>query len=86
VNTRDIQERIAQIKKERNENGGSGIVCFAVFIWHDRLMYEAYYGDSMRTYENRPASALQWLEGQHAEFLKSKGKLTPGLHIEIVEP
>ena len=86
MNTRDIQERIARIKKEYNENGGSGIVCFGVLIWPDRLMYEAYYGKSMKDYKNRPESALQWLEDQHAKFMKSNGKLTPGMHIEIVEP
>ena len=86
MNTRDIQERIAQIRKEHDENGGGGIACLAVFIWHDRLMYEAYYGDSMRIYKNRPASALQWIEDQHAKFMKSKGKLPLEPHIEIVEP
>ena len=85
MNTRDIQERIAQIRKERSENGGEGIVCFGVHVWHDRLVYEAYYGGSMKEYENRPASALQWLEGQHAKFMKSKGEPPPEQHIEIVE-
>jgi len=86
MNTRDIQERIAQIRKEHDENGGEGIVCFAIHVWHDRLVYEAYYGNSMQVYTAGLANALQWIEGQHAEFMKSKGKLPPEPPIEIVEP
>ena len=86
MNTRDIQERIAQIRKEHDENGGGGIACLAVLIWHDRLVYEAYYGNSMQIYKARLADALQWIEGQHAEFLKSKGKLPPEPPIEIIDP
>jgi len=86
MNTRDIQERIARIRKQHDENGGEGIVCLAIHVWHDRLVYEAYYGNSMQVYTAGLANALQWIEGQHAEFMKSKGKLPPEPPIEIVEP
>ena len=87
MNTRDIQERIARIRREHDENGGDGIVCLAIHLWHDRLTYTAHYDRKCENFASGPArAALQWIEGQHAEFLKSKGKLPPEPPIEIVEP
>lgn len=88
MNTRDIQERLSQIRKEHEENGSNRLVSLSVHIWHDRLSYTCNYDGNSEHLAYGPASAaLQWIEGQHAEFMKSKGKLpTDDPPIEIIDP
>jgi hypothetical protein len=87
VNTRDIQERIAQIRKEHYENGGDGIVCLTIHLWHDRLAYTAHYDRKCENFAPGPVrAALQWIEGQHAAFMAARGKTPPEPPIEIIDP
>jgi len=87
MNTRDIQERIAQIRKEHDENGGNGIVCLTIHLWHDRLAYTAHYDRKCENFAPGPVrAALQWIEGQHAAFLAAQGKTPPEPPIEIIDP